>query len=237
MLRLEKGRRSDPVAIRLRQKDRLFTRTFTVALAIAVTFHLSLFVLFKIQPFNMGSSYRFPPVSVESALPNTSHIALEINKNQDDEDVWLLLRDNPVMPKQDAELFRDKESRDALALPSSFIALEERYIGVPSTATAESTRRLQLFVSGPLSARELLSRVPESIIPTNGKKLTSLEARYQVQIDPETGSLFWYDKSVSTGQMEIDVQLEKILSTLRFSTEPLLEHLTGEIHFIMMVDE
>lgn len=238
MLKLEKLRRSDPVAIRLREKEKLFTRAFTIALAIALAFHLSLFVVFKIQPFNSGSSFLFPPVQVESALPNSSHTTLQVYNHQDKEDFELFLQDHPVFPKQQEDLFRVQlEHSRPLTIPASFRVLEERFIPIRSSPMMGKTQQFQFFISGPLAGRQLISKADLPSLPINGKKLSQAEAFYQVQIDPETGTLFWYEIIQATGRKEIDALFEQFLKTLRFSAEPLLEHLKGEVHFIMMVDD
>jgi hypothetical protein len=239
MLRLEQS--SKGIHVRLNPENHFFNQSLLEALAIALAIHLGAFFLFHIQPFHMTSSYRFPPVHVQTQ-PNP------------------LLDGQTIVSKQE-RLLNSEISSPPFSLPSldffpllisqksdippvsadlsSFKSLEQRVLSFShSPSTIPSLYQpLQIFLSGPLAQKQLLHHPASSHSIISQRKMHYFQNTYEVQVDPKTGSIFWYVKKQASKRKDVNQQAERYLLELQFARDFSDVGWIGQVDILLAVEE
>lgn len=240
MLKLEKSTQFSGVSVRMRERDRFFEKRLLKALAYALLFHIGALFLFHVTPFSFNSSFVFPPVTVNSELPSSTSVAIAtIDQSPADTEL------QPSLFSLIPPLEMDIASKETLFSPSwalnpnAFDAFEQRIWSTwdsPPTAPWEEPR-IQLAISGELARHTLVVTDPllgekQSIF----KPAIPAYVTYRVQMDEESGELFWFEMLQSSGFKEIDQMTEKILTNLRFAVDNSLESVVGTLNFVVLSD-
>jgi len=215
MLKLERLSHNRVINISLRDKEKVISRTFLQALAVAIGFHFIGFVLFHVQPFKADRTESlFPPVEVNTSVGEEGTHA-EVGEGKQLRRYHL----EPELSKPTFPLFPQaplKREIHSVNHPGvnvhPFQELEEVSL-FPVLFDLPEIRHppLSVIVSGPLAEKKLeevpeLKHVPEAML-----------AHYHVQIDDQTGRIFWYEILEDTKSSDIT---ESILEKLRFEQDP-----------------
>lgn len=215
MLKIE--RKKKELTVSLRTQEGLWNRTFLIAFTIALGIHVSAFFLFHIQPFTAYFSTIFPPVNVQS--PRIENQISLLEKNQKEEFPLLDLHEPYAISLN--ETYSIEKSYD-LTMPQ-FTSIEE-----PLNIPVETTYTpLKMEISGPLKQYKLTNPIEDHVQSRFGSG-QYYHISYQVQVEPETGAIFWYDKKESSGKPAIDQQMEKVLLSLKFTPA---DYAAGQIDF------
>lgn len=250
MLKLERVSHDNQISVGLRDKKQLFTRSLVTALSIAVGLHLLLLVLFNVSPIKIrwGNS-SFLPVMVEADVssPNDSLVLASINHN-------LQPRTNLLEPKPSLPAFpasptflpsRQMEfisEKVHTANPFSQIEKAIYQPTFPPSRQQSVSKPIQLVISGPLATKTILKNpVDQVVLPAltssvkqNARdKMDHLRVIYSVQVDEQTGRIFWTEQKQKTDIPQLDLLAESILKNLQFVSTPASVATSGEIelHF------
>lgn len=241
MLKLKNDRQ---VSIILRDKDRCCTRTFYLALALAVGFHGLFLLIFHVAPITLRwNSTIFPPVQVEADFALND---------------WAVLADIESPPPLSSGLPPFESSVPALSAHPTYVSAGhgeeiienanvenpffeiEKTIYQPSYNPLERSRLtpVTLYVSGPLGSQEIISGNLEMLrelpihlkasLRTQDKRLT-----YSVLVQAQSGKIFWYEPKELTSITAVDKFAENLLKNILFSPETQGFVIAGEIemHF------
>lgn len=222
MLKLEKTGRSSQISVRLREQESFLNSFLVKAFLIALSIHAAFFLIFHIQPFFLESQFLYPPVHVQTDRTNSSSLAVLEEEPIDDphaippppltaffDDLVLTMDPHLTSPWSDAEHWTQP-----------FAELENRLMvyQAPALSTPMSYSPIRVFISGDLAERALL-KYDLRIDKTKAFRADLPEplfATYRVQVDDESGMIFWYEIQRSTGNPEMDALAEELLSRFRF---------------------
>ncbi|MFI5343980.1 MAG: hypothetical protein ACHQUC_07150 [Chlamydiales bacterium] len=236
MLKLEKSGRSSQITVRLREQDPFLNSFLAKAFLIALFIHVALFLIFHIQPFFLESHFLYPPVQVQSEGLNSSSLALLDDESVDDlhaipppplaalfDLLPLTMDPHLTTPWNDAELWKQPFA----ALENRLMAYQAPELSIPLTYSP-----IRVFISGDLAERPLLNletaiglsqrlkyepRMDEKQ-PFRAGLPEPLFASYRVQLDEESGMIFWYESQRSTGNPKMDAVAEELLYNFKFQT-------------------
>lgn len=241
MLKLEKSSQLSGVAIRIRERERFLEPRLLKALALALFLHLGGLALFHVTPFSLTSSFLFPPVRVQSDQPDQSISAIATQSLQGTDDEMSPPPVSLIPPLEFAySPFESPMSPSFSFNPNAFDDVEKNVWPTwesPNSLHLEEPR-IRLTVSGNLAERPLLKKNPllEEMQPL-AKNSSPAYISYRVQMDEETGELFWFELLESSGIREVDQLTEKILSTLRFAPDSTFKSIDGYLHFVVLIPD
>lgn len=238
MLKLEKSPKTHEITLSIREPNRFFTKTLLIALGWALALHLGGYLFIQIQPFKLLPSFTFPPVNVETTTP-FDQLSLQIKS----EEAFLDSIPPPPMPQAVFPLAPDTfllDEESALGgyyknLSSSFLfdSLERTALPIlPPVSMPIEYTPLQIHVSGNLASRKILEE-PDPIKKVAQGTLHYYRSSYDVQIDPLTGQIIWYEKKLSSGNERIDHLAENKLLSLKFLADRSQDNITGTIDFFV----
>lgn len=248
MLKFKKSLKTNDVTICLRERENFFNQTFCTAFSIALAIHLGAFILFHIEPFKMTSSFLFSPVTVNVNIPKEEEISLEQLPTLKDASSNSFIPPSPIPSLPSVP--------HSLSEQASFTAI--RSIEIPSFSSIESLEKrsytpsisnlpyspIRFSISGQLAQQKIAkesSAFINHVLNTRWIKgiepLSYFYMKYLVQIDPQSGVLFWLDKIHSSGSLEIDQLAEQLLLKLRFEPSLTWDNLKGEIDLIITLDK
>lgn len=240
MLKLEREDQTSTVTLKFREREKVFHPLFLQALAIALAIHFAFFVFFHIAPFSLISSFTFPPVAVESSLPHHHALTISTGYLEIEQDIlspplsavmpldWIALPTNEfLMPsiEYDVDKMQPLEAADwPLMYAPLPLSLDEPVI--------------HLTISGELAQRKLLSQDPilEERRPFTTKP-QYLFIDYHVQIDEQTGKVFWIEQFRSSGIKHVDKKIEQLVKRLEFEVDGTFKDTIGNLHFSILVEE
>lgn len=248
MLKLEKTSSSSGFTISMRKKEQFFEPRLIKALCIALFFHISAIALFHITPFYTPSSFIFTPIQVNSDrtfIAVRSHVTSHVDEEEISFPSISFIPPLASIPfSKELSLFSssyfDPHTLDLLE--NSIKPKWESPLCLPLEEP-----RIQLIISGDLASfsisksTPILNQMQPISFHTNRIYMT-----YQVQLDQETGELFWWDRGDSTENMHAQSVLESILHELRFAKTaeqidlelaPLYENIRGEITFVIFPEK
>lgn len=237
MLKLEKTSHFSGLRVRLRERERFFEPRLLKALAMALIFHSGALLLFHVAPFDLSSTFRFPPVQVNSILDQQQGISVTalVHPEENEE---ILSPPFSIIPALDWNFF--SQNSTLISTPHldtyTFQSLEEHLW--PKWYEPLSLRLeepyIQLIISGDLADLSLIASDPllNQMQPFS-PSLSPVYVTYQVQMDEKTGELFWYERIESSGIEAVDRKTEKILKNLRFAIREPLELVSGSLNFIV----
>lgn len=235
MLKLEKIGRRD-ISVSLRDKQNRFDRTFLKAFAIAIALHLGALILFHIHPFIAIGDKILPPSLVESDIAfGNNDILAEIEREGIPQrhllEPKMSILDIPAMPEPYLQRNLEYIKENSL-LDNPFLEIEEDWEYLASDGKSiPIPKPIQVHVSGELAKIPLINdgstHQDLSSFSTSTGTHQSLIV-YTVQVESTTGRIFWYmPKNGKT--IPMNGLVEKILSDIRFQTDPKTFIHTGEI--------
>lgn len=238
MLKLEKAPNSSGLAIRMRERERLFEPRLLKALAIALILHCGALLLFQVTPFHLSSTFTFPPVKVQADAPIQSVSALVISSIEEEVLMPPPLR---LLPTLDWISLNQESTLvpSVVFNPHALESLEERiwpkWEEEPLALKLEEPR-IQLTIAGDLAELPLVTTDPllNEMIPI-ALSGSPISVAYQVQLDEKTGEIFWYERIESSAMTTIDQLTEKILLNLRFTPPDNHEPVTGILIFVVSI--
>ena len=255
MLKLEKKPRNQEITVTLRDRDRRFNRTFLTAFAIAASLHLFAGILFQIRPFLLGSSEKIlPPVSVNADLTGLSEEKDKIALAQLDKTERLPRTiqeprySSPALPAlPPASIQRRIEYVMKNDLQTSPFAKMENEISSPDFTAMERHRLftpLSILISGNLADKIIendgLNATLASMtkaLPGQGNAIRHSRSLYAVQMENQSGQIFWYEPQEKPDNPAHKQIAESILQHLRFQQESHPFVTTGEIEIVFAVPE
>jgi len=241
MLKLEKTSNAAGLALRMRERERFFEPRVVKALAIALGLHIGGLTLFHAAPFDFSSSYLFPPIQVQmdSFGPGVSVSLSPLSEEE-------LFLPPPIASIPTMEWIRfPMESSLSIALNMDIKAFDEiesriwpKWPEPLQMAMAMQEPRIKMEISGDLARHPLISTepAPQEMLPLAQVAAEEYVA-YLVQLDPQTGELFWYERTASSVVSSVNLLTDKILLNLRFSSMEESSIIKGELHFRVAIPE
>lgn len=223
MLRVEKSKNCQ-INVCFRKRESCFNPLFLKALGLALAIHLSGFIFFRIHPFKSDSNFIFPPIQVVSQPKlESSLVAIEHPSTENLSFPIAMFTPAPFMMPNPPDFSAPALETSSLEnVPSISIPIEKTYYPI------------QIHVSGHLANRKLVEGTPDlSPRRTFQSESQQYHLTYRVQVDPETGVVFWIDKLLSSNLKAVDKQVERILHQLRFETNANLDGTQGQIDFFV----
>lgn len=231
MLKLEKTSSLTNLTIRWREREHFFEPRLLQAFTIALLLHCGAMLIFHIAPINFSSTFRFPPIQVVSDVPTPALVLIDP-----------LLYDEMGPPPP-----RFIPTLDWITLPppltwlpvelpdrQAFQFLEERLwpSWVPLPPKSLEKPLIEFTFSGELANHSLISIDPllDRKVPLSAALLSPLYVRYRAQME-STGTLFWYERTLSSGVEAVDHLTETLLQNFRFANPTPEAFLAGEVHF------
>jgi hypothetical protein len=249
MLRVKKSWSTQDVTLYLKERERFFSRSLCTGLSLALIFHAIAFLTFYIKPFNPGPSWVFPSLNVEADIFDQGREVAFLDEELIDHDFLSPPNPIPSLPSVDelygvqsrygflGEGFIDQaldRDRSAPPLPTFFTVMEPSAISETSLPYIESIcyQPIEILISGDLAERPLLmteelSKLKELRQVKGKKKLCYFSINYAVRIQPETGEVFWYERTQTSGVKEIDQVAESVLQHIKFMPSGIYEHISG----------
>lgn len=237
MLKLEKFSPNE-IHIRIRDKDQIFNPPLLKALGLAIGIHLLALLLFHVSPFKIGFFENvYPPAQVEvdltHDLPSPDHAVLADPENEGRLARAIFERREliPSLPSLEIpRLGKIEFGSEKAGSSNPFYQIEKAFFQPES-----GPRGLPGF--GPTvavfpSKNLILEEMPLIVSPEIG---VSLEERviYRVQVNSQTGKVFWFEILEKTSRPELNLYAQKLLMDLHFHAEPQSFITSGEVevHF------
>jgi hypothetical protein len=237
MLKLEKVAKTMEISIALRQRDHRFNRTFAISLLIAIALHAMAALLFQIRPFKIvGSQVVFPLTMVDTEIASDNSIVVAEWEGEDI--VPQRLRrprgaiakvsplapiEFPVKPETIFKRTTPSEARAFERLEKDVLSLQNAFLEGPRIKESG----IKVVLSGPLEGKTILLEpeynLQENILPCQ------CSAVFQIQIEQQSGIIFWYAPLQLTSNPALDAFAEHILKQIRFSSEQTGFVSSGEI--------
>lgn len=248
MLKLEKIARTREINVSLRDKEGFFNRTLLFALACALVIHGGALLLFHIAPFKIGYDESiFPPVVVATEFPDPAN---KVTAHLDE--------DEPIPPYVVAPLPKQTWPPQ---MPTHALARQMEYIQQQSVLTnpflpLENDTRIddhsihfsgprdhapiKIYVSGSLGDLTLVNQdtYEEELteLTSQSQKVKSAVPRryiYTVQVEHDSGEVFWYELKHSEEDGELKKLAVDILKSLRFAPVRSLFVSSGEVEIVI----
>ena len=231
MLKLEKTSTLTNLTIRWRERERFFEPRLLQAFTIALLLHCGAMLIFQIAPISISSTFRFPPIQVVSDIPTPAIVLIDpLLYDEMGPPPPRLLPTLDWMPLPPPLTWLPVELPDRQA----FQFLEERLWPSWDAPPPKSLEKplIQLTFSGELANHSLITLDPllHRNEPLSAALLSPLYVRYRAQMG-DTGTLFWYERTLSSGVEAVDHLTETLLQNFRFANPTPEAFLTGEVHF------
>lgn len=245
MLKLERVSHDNQISVTVRDRQQLFTRSFLIALSSALAIHLAVVILFHISPIKIRWNYPPPfPIIVEADLTFSKDSTILANANIDPKLQTSYIEPKPSLPAlptfpaflavHDIEYINEKKR-----FINPFLEIEKEIyqpsMVIPIPKIPRKTITLQ--ISGPLAKRTVVNNnlndrsLPS--IPASLQLDKQLSTSYSVNVEEDTGRIFWYEQTQKTGCPVLDSFALSILRDLQFLIKPTNFVTSGEIeiHF------
>lgn len=248
MLKLEKISRSREIMVSLRDRDPRFNRTFIIAFAIAFSLHLLAGVLFTIRPFLLDSSELILPPIAASADLSVNRESMALAKVDKTERLHRTIPEPrysvPKVPElTEVTVNRQKEYVMKKELTAAPFAMIEKEVFSPDFTAWESSKQhapVQILVSGPLADKTIEVNGADSVeLPLLNSDMRSnlIRALYAVEVENQSGQIFWYESQQKLENLEYRRLAEKILLNLRFHQDTKAFVTPGEIEIVFTFPE
>lgn len=231
MLKLQRNRKE--ISIFVHGKDSSFNRLFFFALSVAVGLHLFAFMLFQIHSFFAAGDTILRPSMVEVDLNGLSLEDGITAYVEESSPIYLLtpLLSQPQLPSFPQPQFHiDMTAFDQQKKESDLFEELENDLGrwvsfdnrspPPAFAVAISGE----LASIPLLNQELFDKIPKVSAP--------LVLSYAVQVERQTGSIFWYTPKQLIADTAAVKATEEILKNMQFAVDTHAFVSSGEVEFI-----
>lgn len=234
MLRLEKTSDLSGIAIRFREKERFFETRVLKALICALLIHLTTFILFRIANPLLISNFVFSPVQMRFESLEKNNLS-EVTSYFDEDEFKFEFFGNEMSERLDWLAFLEP----SLLFPATFDfnSLEnlekEFWPKLDLPLSIELTEPyIKMMISGDLANFILIKSDP--ILSSMQPFSTSLDiysTSYEIQMDGNTGEIFWFQQKSSSGDKKIDQMIEKVILSLRFNQSEKDEFINGYLNF------
>lgn len=242
MLKLERSKKNNDITISLRRDNRPFNKVWWFALFLALFFHFFAFLLFQIHPFKIASEYIFPHIFVENNFE--SDVSPLLMSKASSYDYFPMppapapnLSLNNHLPMVISPLSHDSLNFDESSVYSDFFDLP-----FSSSSKISQYSPIDLKISGNLISLKdqdpFISNLLKGKWTHEGKGvLKYYRASYKVQILPDEGRIYWYNKESSTGEELIDKWIEEnILPHLKFSESSHYDLVDGFVEITFAIE-
>lgn len=243
MLHLEKKRKDISVCLRDRQK--LFSRTFLYALGFALSIHLLAALIFHIHPFIILENTLFAPTVVEADLrfveePEGSILAY---MEKEEHPSRYFLEPTPSDIQIPQLEFKSEKQYEYLIEPNVFVnpfesIEEDLFAFLDIDRPPMSVPAIQVKLCGELQEKVLSNFNLEAVsrLKIDFQSTRSFRANYHVRVDGSTGKIFWY---MPASPLEESAQRvsEKIFQQISFKPDPALFVFAGEIEVVITLPE
>jgi hypothetical protein len=253
MLRLERVSRDCQVNVAIRDKESWWNQTVLVAFFIAISLHGISFLIFQITPFKVRIPETiYPPVVVDSDLA-LSNEKKEILALTDPDSEYLstqfFFEHVPSVPSlpgmSKSPMVRHMEYiKEASVLANPFTQLEQEihHFDFPVFSPPQLVMpSIVLVISGGLADKKLLVNGIDDnrafLHKLSPKSMSSQKVIYTVQVEEQTGGIFWYSLKQTAETNSLNHLAEKILRSMQFHTQPHAFVTSGEIEIHFHFDE
>ena len=236
MLRLEKTSK-DEIHIRVRDREPVVKNTFLKALGIAFAFHGFALLLFHVTPFKISlCDFALPPVEVAVDLKNILDGMVTADPQGELSQTRFSIEPPPSIPAMpellNAPLMRKLEYIRATSALSNPFTEVEKDIYQPDFAAARQSALppVSLIITGGIAGMGLLhDGIEYWQVPKKEGRIV-----YSVQVQQETGQIFWFEPKEMVVDPELHLEAQKILSELKFKPRRKGVIADGEIeiHFV-----
>lgn len=240
MLKLEKNKKGQEIAIRFKEEDRFFTKPLLQALVLALFIHLGGFILFHVQTFTLSTAFVFKPISVHTSLPGPASLDLYQDSKSLSYDKTLEPPDS-LFNKYSIITFERPSFDQINAYDLPFFTADSVVSNSKDLKVEIPYVPINMFLSGSLAKRRLVKTIPQSL--TDSHQISSIdslknyEIKFHVIVDPLTGKIFWFDKIKGSGIARVDKQVEKLLFDLQFDSNDSFDHTKGNLTFFLSLDK
>lgn len=247
MLRLEKKRHHE-ITVFLRDKERVFNRTFLYAFGIALGMHLFAVLIFHIHPFISLGDRILPPTMVEidsNGMEDLNSGALAVIEQEGGFKPYLLPRASDPkisMKMSPPPVLQVEYVASKNVLSHSFSSIEEDWSYLVQSDASEQKRQepIHVHISGKLADVPLVKNGSQEITTLQLDNLLPSEsylAVYEVQVDRKTGRIFWYTALHSDRLQTVDAWAERMLQQMVFQADPEAFVSKGEIEISFYAPE
>lgn len=217
MLKLE--RKDGGLSIAIRDKEKWFSSSLLIGLFIALALHGSAIFLFDIQSFRTHRSRTLPPAMVETDLTLNDELQQIYVQQEEDKKK----RRDPLMPIPSTpklqQTFLPSVKYDEIIKPTlvenSFDSLEKSEL-LPIDSETMAFPEVFVQLSGGLAGRKMNWTSPAPKIYTEFP--TYVHYLAEVQVDEISGLIFWWQPVSIDGEISLQGEAEKVLSTLILSS-------------------
>lgn len=218
MLKLEKLSKSQDVQITIWQREKFFNKRLCQSLALALALHASFILFFQVTPFViLGSQTLIAPALVESSMDISEETVVVAGPVQEE-----LFRSSLKEPKSsNSELPEVAVSKVFVHVPEDSV-----YKAPPSRFLKSSPNDLEFLFNTPskkvnsftISVRgKLADREMKTVsFPTLTNNFKNYRTHFAVQVDDQTGEIFWVEPKHKEEVKEVEIVALELLKQLRF---------------------
>lgn len=245
MLKLKRISREQQIHVFIRDPERQFSHTFLMALGIAVGIHLTALLVFHVIPFRLSfDGPLLPPVHVESDLAAPMEVldsGVLANTDRDLAPLRYYLepkKSMPSLPKPpQSSLVRQVEYiKESSIATNPFLGLESDLLQPDFEVfdkTAVNLQPFDLFLTGTISGAKLIDDgLRDKFLPNINQLEKQYRATYAVQVESQTGHIFWFEPKQTTAIEVLDKLAEKILLDMKFIKDKKAFVLSGEVEIL-----
>lgn len=234
MLKLEKKPYAK-VSITIGERNSFWTPLLFKAFCLAMGVHLMAFLLFNIHAFKLSSTFTHAPIHVQTPR-NYSKPTVEVDETVEEYNQALefpllaFLEKVPVdLEPPSSAFFSSTELRNH-PFEENFSLHPAPPISFPLEITP-----YQIFITGELSNRKLIQADPQlnQKIKKQGPFPEPVYLSYKVQIDEDSGQIFWYESVSPVSHLSAKALAENLLLSLVFEKGRPFTHVSGQIDFVL----
>lgn len=244
MLELKKNRSNRAIAIRYKQVEKVFDRSFLFALSLALGAHFLGALLFHVSLFSLGN--------IETILPPTQALTSIIKTSTDEKDAIVTTETNfegrltpaQLVPPLSVPSFPEiVYLSNSLSEPRQLFKLDDSlHKNLDSVLNSKSS--LNLSVKVPSVVVNVFGEIGASNykFPSHLKKhfesksisFKSLKQNhliYKIHVDANTGEVFWFNLETPSAEKKQIALAESLLMQMRFQDQNLSPFSSGQIQF------
>ncbi|KAF3362868.1 hypothetical protein PHSC3_000610 [Chlamydiales bacterium STE3] len=201
------------IAVAYKERTKLFTKDFILALCIAIAIHLSFVLLFRIK--EIGLLIKINPKNlvfkVESDLA-LNEVSIDELPSGNGEEVVPAPMDEGMATLDSTTIFAiekyNKSPFHYIETPLPCFFLDDLI------SKNESSKKKEIVLSHELSSKKILNA---EILKALGQAGKEASVAFKVQVDDATGRVFWSELYRSSGKRFWDKQAAEIIHQLEFA--------------------
>lgn len=233
MLKIERHRE---ISLHLFPSEKLLTRTFWIALGIAIGFHLLFFLCFKVKTLVFpDQGHALSPAQVQIEAPKLTESSKQtVALIEQEKSPW---RGIPE-PKSSIPSFPSTQSVSSpvsleLANASPLHPFSQIETKTPDLISSHQIHTSpQLYLSGELSLDDLIDTGLKSL-PSEPQRQETYVLRYSIKVDQQRGQIFWFEPLHNPYNPSIEKQAEKVLTQIKFKRKNTGFISSGEIEMVL----